>query len=62
MLRTFGIRPRSVWIAHHDVKTKSRKGYLREQFERAWRSYCPEAGRPAGSNKVKYLDRQSGGR
>jgi len=61
MLRAFGIRPRSVWPAHRDPKTSSRKGYLREQFEKAWGAYCPAAGTTAQSNKVKYLDRHNDG-
>jgi hypothetical protein len=61
MLRAFGIRPRSVWPAHRAPKTSSRKGYLREQFEKAWGAYCPAAGTTAQSNKVKYLDRHNDG-
>ena len=61
MLRAFGIRPRSVWPAHRDPKTSSRKGYLREQFEKVWGAYCPAAGTTAQSNKVKYLDRHNDG-
>ena len=38
-----------------------RKGYLREQFEKAWGAYCPAAGTTAQSNKVKYLDRHNDG-
>jgi hypothetical protein len=61
MLRDFEIRSRSVWPAHRDPKTSSRKGYLREQFEKAWGAYCPETGTPANSSKVRYLDRHNDG-
>jgi hypothetical protein len=66
MLREFGIRARSIWPAHRDPKTKSRKGYYREQFEKAWASYCPtprhpKSGTTAHINKIKYLNRHNDG-
>ena len=48
LLAPFGIRPRSIWPARrHDHGGSSRKGYAREQFERAWAAYCSEAGTAA---------------
>jgi hypothetical protein len=40
MLMPFGIRPRTIWEPHRSPVSKSKKGYLRSQFEGAWRSYC----------------------
>jgi hypothetical protein len=53
MLRLFGIRSRST----RKPGMSSRKGYLREQFEEAWRAYCPATGTPAHSGKIKHLAR-----
>jgi hypothetical protein len=39
MLRPFGISPKSVWPAAPRVGAKSRKGYMRTQFESAWAAY-----------------------
>jgi hypothetical protein len=40
ILRPFQIRSRSIWPRHRHGK--SRKGYLRGQFETAWTSYCSQ--------------------
>ena len=40
MLISFGIRPRTIWPLDRSPVSKSKKGYLRSQFEGAWRSYC----------------------
>jgi putative DNA primase/helicase len=40
MLMSFDIRPRTIWPPHRSPVSKSKKGYLRLQFESAWRSYC----------------------
>jgi hypothetical protein len=40
MLMSFGIRPRTIWPLHRSPASRSKKGYLRLQFEGAWRSYC----------------------
>jgi hypothetical protein len=40
LLRPFGIRPRTMWPPDRDTSTKSFRGYLREDFEGAWRDYC----------------------
>jgi uncharacterized protein DUF3631 len=37
MLRPFGIRPRTIWPS----RERSCRGYMREWFERAWKTYCP---------------------
>jgi hypothetical protein len=57
LLAPFGIRPRSIWAA---PRTKSAKGYTREQFEPAWGAYCP-AGTTAQGNVINLLDRARGG-
>jgi hypothetical protein len=55
ILKPFGIRPRSIWPPGRRADGKSRKGYLRSQFERAWRQYCPEDGTPAQQNNIRQL-------
>jgi Protein of unknown function (DUF3631) len=40
MLRAFRIRSSSIWPVQRTPSSKSRKGYLREQFEAAWATYC----------------------
>lgn len=42
MLRSFGIRPRTVWPLKRTTASKSQRGYYRHQFEDAWRKYCPD--------------------
>jgi hypothetical protein len=49
LLRPFDIRPRSMWRGQRP-QGKSAKGYYRNQFEAAWRSYCsPTSSRAAPS-------------
>jgi Protein of unknown function (DUF3631) len=57
MLTPFGIRPRTIWPAHRRVSSRSRKGYLRSQFEATWRSYCNDADTPAQSSNIRHLQR-----
>ena len=40
LLKRFGIRPRTFWP--RGPRTKSSCGYLRSQFDQAWKSYCAE--------------------
>ncbi len=46
MLRPFGIRPKTIWPARRRPGDRSSRGYLRSQFEAAWRAYCPSADTP----------------
>jgi hypothetical protein len=56
MLRDFKIKARSIWPAgKRTAKSKSAKGYLRAQFEEAWRMYVDEDGTTAQSSKIKGL-------
>jgi hypothetical protein len=55
LLRPFDIRPRTIWPVQRQPDAKSGKGYLHDQFEAAWASYCPPAGTPAQSSKVIHL-------
>jgi hypothetical protein len=48
MLRSFGIRPQV-----HRAGKKTARGYLRKQFEDAWRRYCPETVTPKQASKIK---------
>jgi hypothetical protein len=54
MLVPFGIRPRTIWPLHRSPISRSKKGYLRSQFESAWRSYC-DAGTASQSSMVRQL-------
>jgi hypothetical protein len=48
LLREFGIAPKTIWPHHrHALGISSFRGYLREQFEEAWRSYCDNEQDPA---------------
>jgi hypothetical protein len=58
LLAPFGIRPRSIWPRQRNQDSRSRKGYLRSQFEPAWRAYCDSTGTPAQSSKIARLHRQ----
>jgi putative DNA primase/helicase len=40
MLMSFGIRPRTIWPLHRTPISRSKKGYVRSQFEGAGCSYC----------------------
>ena len=55
LLRPFDIRPRTIWPVRRRPDAKSGKGYLREQFEAVWASYCPPDGTPAHSSEVIHL-------
>jgi len=57
MLRPFEIRPRTIWSAQRRPGDKSSRGYLRSQFEIAWRAYCPSADTPTQTRKIKHLPR-----
>jgi hypothetical protein len=52
-LAPFGIRPKTIWPPHRGATDKSEKGYRREQFERAWASYCD--GTPAQRSNIRHL-------
>jgi hypothetical protein len=58
LLRPFGIRSKTIWPPQRRPGDKSRRGYLRSQFEAAWDSYCSSADTPTQSSKIRYL-RQS---
>jgi hypothetical protein len=55
ILNPFDIRPRSIWPPRRQGERKSQKGYLRSQFEAAWRRYCSEDGTPAQSSNIRQL-------
>jgi hypothetical protein len=55
LLRRFGVCPRTIWPPNRTTATKSGKGYLRRDFERAWRSYCSEPGTPAQPTYIRHL-------
>jgi hypothetical protein len=55
LLRTFQITPRTIWPSPRRPSDRSCRGYLRAQFEAAWRAYCPAADTPTQSAKIRYL-------
>jgi Protein of unknown function (DUF3631) len=55
LLKPFSIKTKTVWPACRRPGDKSAKGYFREQFERAWKAYCPPAGTPAQRSSIKHL-------
>ena len=58
MLAPFSIRPRTIWPLHRSPDSKSRKGYLRSQFESAWSAYCDASdGTASQSSTVRGLRR-----
>jgi Protein of unknown function (DUF3631) len=52
LLRPFGIRPRTIWPARRGPGDRSSRGYLRSEFEEAWRSYCTSADTPTQFSKI----------
>jgi Protein of unknown function (DUF3631) len=54
-LRPFHIRPRTIWPAKRQPGTRSSRGYLRSQFERAWDSYCRQADKATQRNKINTI-------
>jgi hypothetical protein len=53
---TINLTPRSIWPKERTRRSKSGKGYLREQFESAWAAYCEDEVPPAQkSSKIKHL-------
>jgi len=55
LLRMFQIRPKTIWPAQRRPADKSKRGYLRSQFEAVWRAYCPIADTSPQSNKIIHL-------
>jgi Protein of unknown function (DUF3631)/Protein of unknown function (DUF2786) len=55
LLRNFGIRPRTIWPLKRGPDTRSSRGYVRSQFEAAWRAYCPTDDTPAQGSKIRRL-------
>jgi hypothetical protein len=55
LLRPFGIRPKTIWPARRRPDDKSCRGYMRSQFDAAWRAYCPSADTPTQSSRIIQL-------
>jgi hypothetical protein len=55
LLRTFPIRPKTVWPEPRVPASKSFNGYKREQFESYWAQHCPYDDTPTHSRKIKHL-------
>jgi Protein of unknown function (DUF3631) len=61
LLRPFGIRPRTIWPIPRQPGDKSAKGYLKADFEEAWRAYCSDddsAGTTAQGSRIIPLPRK----
>lgn len=56
-LRTFGIKPKTIWPVLRKAGDRSCRGYTRDQFAAAWAAYCASADTPTQSNKVMALRR-----
>jgi len=54
LLGRFQIHSKTIWLGH-GADRKSSKGYTRDQFEKAWREFCPPDGTAAQSNKTMRL-------
>jgi hypothetical protein len=52
-LTPFGIRTQTIWPRRRGTGDNSAKGYLRNEFERAWAAYCDQ--RPSPRHNVRYL-------
>jgi hypothetical protein len=58
LLAGFRIRPKTIWWPGRPEVVRSRKGYLRSQFEAAWRRYCSDdadAGTPSQRRTIRHL-------
>jgi hypothetical protein len=57
ILAPFGIKPKAVWPKGLDrSRSRSSKGYHRDQFETAWANYCQDDVPPAQKGgKIRYL-------
>jgi Protein of unknown function (DUF3631) len=55
MLAPFRIKPRTIWPPRRGTNDKSLKGYYRNQFEKAWASYCDQSGTPSQPSNIRYL-------
>jgi hypothetical protein len=55
LLRPFGIGSRTIWPLQRRPGDKSSRGYLRSQFEPAWRAYCFTADTPTQPSKIMAL-------
>lgn len=55
LLRPFHIRSKTIWPARRGPGDRSKRGYLRNEFEPAWRAYCPPADTPTHASKIIQL-------
>jgi hypothetical protein len=52
LLRPFRICPKTIWPVQRQASDRSRRGYLRSQFEAAWDAYCPRGDTPTQPSKI----------
>jgi hypothetical protein len=55
MVRTFGIRTRTLWPKQRTAFTKSCRGYRRSDFEAAWVSFCPDLDTAPQQSQIRRL-------
>jgi hypothetical protein len=60
LLRDFQIRPRTIWPKERQSSDRSSRGYLRSQFEAAWRAYCTSADTPTQAPKIIDVPKTAG--
>ena len=57
LLRSFRIKPRTIWPAQRRPRSKSSRGYMRSQFEAAWSDYCRTGDTATSASKIRHLPR-----
>jgi hypothetical protein len=57
LLRSFRIKPKTIWPAQRRSGSKSSRGYLRSQFEEAWAAYCSTSDTATQASKIMHLPR-----
>jgi hypothetical protein len=55
LLRPFHIKSKSIWPAERAPNSRSKKGYTRDQFERAWRAYCSDGTAPQTNRNIRLV-------
>jgi Protein of unknown function (DUF3631) len=55
LLRTFPVRPKTVWPEPRTSESKSFNGFKREWFEPYWAQYCPEGDTTTQPNAIRRL-------
>ena len=54
LLRSFGIKPRTIWPARRQSGDKSSRGYLRVDFEGSWAAFCDADTQAQASEIIRF--------